>query len=259
MKRKIVLLLTACINPNGMANTALIDNEERKNQYYNALNFYLSTINIPIVFVENSNYDISNDYKKEIQSGSLEFITFNGNDFEKFRGKGYGEALIIKEGFQKSYYLNHCHYVVKITGRIIVQDIKRIISSKLLYFDNIFRCDFRLGDFLWSMVFVAKASTLQEIITNKIEQIDESKWVLFEHVLYCGMYESKKTIAIPFIEPPIIEGISGSWNVPYSDIINKDRVNLNIQLTPFFYKRANRPFAYAISRLVRFFYNRFKR
>lgn len=37
---RIVVLLTACVNPNGMSKTVLQDVELRRKQYVNALNFY---------------------------------------------------------------------------------------------------------------------------------------------------------------------------------------------------------------------------
>lgn len=256
MVNRICILLTACVNPNGMCYTALNDVEERRRQYYIALDFYLRVTNVPVVFIENTNCDIGKDYKTYIEAGRLECFTFNGNDFDKSLGKGYGEALIINEAFRRSSFLNRYRYVVKITGRLIVRNINHILSSRILCFDNIFRCDLRPNDFLWSMVFVIKASTLNRIFRENINQINDSEWKLFEHVLYRAMYEDKKTIAVPFIQSPIIEGISGSLNEPYADILGDDRCNTNMQLIPFFYKKANRHFFYIISRIARFIYNK---
>ena len=93
----MILLLTGCINPNGMPFTALNNKEERQNQYVEALHFYLSQTSYPIVFTENSGTDISILFQKEIESGRMEYITFMGNQ-EKERGKGYGECEILKYG-----------------------------------------------------------------------------------------------------------------------------------------------------------------
>lgn len=38
----VILLLTACINPNGMLYTAIQDTELRKKQYIESLTFYLT-------------------------------------------------------------------------------------------------------------------------------------------------------------------------------------------------------------------------
>lgn len=46
-----ILLLTACINPDGMPFTCLADVGVRKKQYIEALNFYLKNTTRKIVFV----------------------------------------------------------------------------------------------------------------------------------------------------------------------------------------------------------------
>ena len=78
----MILLLTGCINPNGMAFTALSNLEERKRQYINAIRYYLSNTNFQIVFCENSGTDISPLFQRGIDSGRMEYLTFNGNHEE---------------------------------------------------------------------------------------------------------------------------------------------------------------------------------
>ena len=55
MKRRYVILLTSCVNPNGMPFTALSDINVRKQQYLEALSFYVYNTSLPIVYVDNSN------------------------------------------------------------------------------------------------------------------------------------------------------------------------------------------------------------
>lgn len=87
--------MTACINPNKMAYTALQDWSVRRKQYCEALDYYLHATDYPIVFVENSGEDISPDYTEWIRKGRLEILTFEGNDFPRHLGKGYGEGIIV--------------------------------------------------------------------------------------------------------------------------------------------------------------------
>ena len=72
-----ILLLTACINPDGMPFTCLADVGVRKKQYIEALNFYLKNTTRKIVFVENSGTDISSSFK-DFQH-RIEFLCFDGN------------------------------------------------------------------------------------------------------------------------------------------------------------------------------------
>lgn len=92
---RIVVLLTACVNPNGMSKTVLQDVELRRKQYVNALNFYLQETSLPICFVENTGFDMSCEFHSYIDSGRLEYLCFKGNNYDKSLGKGYGEAVII--------------------------------------------------------------------------------------------------------------------------------------------------------------------
>ena len=80
MGNKYVIVLTACINPGKMIHTSLTDVDIRRRQYKDALEFYLLQTDYPIVFVENSGTDISGDFRKFVDCGRLEFITFQGNE-----------------------------------------------------------------------------------------------------------------------------------------------------------------------------------
>ena len=59
----MILLLTGCINPAGMSYTTLINPEERKKQYVDAIHFYLSKtkrfflFSFVIVFMMKSNLE----------------------------------------------------------------------------------------------------------------------------------------------------------------------------------------------------------
>ena len=81
--RQYVILLTACVNPSGMAFTALTDSDERLRQYRDALDFYLHHSSLPVVFCENTCYDLSDHYRPYIEQGRLECLSFDGNRFDK--------------------------------------------------------------------------------------------------------------------------------------------------------------------------------
>lgn len=129
LKENIVILLSACINPSGMPFTMLQDCNIRKNQYIKAINWYLVHTTFPIVFVENSGIYIGDSFNEYIESNRIEFITFNGNNYDKSLGKGYGEALIIEEAIEKSKLLSNCDNIVKITGRLIIKNIKKLTKG----------------------------------------------------------------------------------------------------------------------------------
>ena len=106
MGNKYVIVLTACINPGKMIHTSLTDVDIRRRQYEDALEFYLLQTDYPIVFVENSGTDISGDFRKFVDCGRLEFVTFQGNEeFDRKKGKGYGEALILEYALEHSLFV----------------------------------------------------------------------------------------------------------------------------------------------------------
>lgn len=205
---KTCVLLSACINPNGMSFTQLQNSTERLRQYIDALRYYLEKTSTPIVFVENSEHDISSSFVKEIGFGRLEILTFNGNNYNKLKGKGFGEALILKYAFEHSQILKHCDYVVKITGRLIVRNIKSILfESRLIKKELI--VSYLCQDFLDSRVFVASVSFYRDLFLPNIDKIDDSEGYYFESLLLdCKNQTSWR----PFYTLlPQVEGVSGTY------------------------------------------------
>lgn len=123
----IVLLLTACVNPNGMAFTALQDGEERLIQYIKSIKYYLGSTSAKIVVVENTNFNIQKYIDFSYPKEQLEFLYFDGNNYDKEKGKGYGEALILKYAFENSLFLEDADVVVKISGRYIASNLHQIL------------------------------------------------------------------------------------------------------------------------------------
>jgi hypothetical protein len=216
----MILLLTGCINPDGMTLTSLNNPEERKEQYKNAIRYYIAKTSFPIVFVENSGTDISVLFKDAILSGRMEYLTFFGNQ-NKNRGKGYGECEIIQ------YALNHSNIIkttndkriVKITGRLIIKNLNIIIwTHQLLSTKSTTICAINSKlSFPDSRFIIASESFYRDFIKRK-NTINDSKGVYFEHVLLQTIIEEKKYSFSPFYIMPIIDGISGSTGQKYENL-----------------------------------------
>ena len=183
LNNEVVILLTACVNPNGMSFTVLQNSDERLCQYQNALDWYLKNTAYPIVFVENTNTYIGNEYQVFVNSGRLEFVTFQGNDFPRYLGKGYGEALIIKEALTNSRLMFQCKWVVKITGRLIVTNINSLIkeSSKANTFSSACCATVKM---CLSYVFITSKPFLDYYFIPRLSDINDSEKGYFEHILY---------------------------------------------------------------------------
>lgn len=208
---KLIILLTGCINPNGMAFTQLNNVSERQKQYIDAIQFYLSNTTCQIVFCENSNTDIQPFI--ENTKDRLEILTFSGNK-NKQRGKGYGEAEIIEYALLHSSFIQDDCTIIKITGRLIINNINKIIRSLTCKHDFVtclFHSDLRFAD---SRIFCATVSFFREFLNNK-EHINDSNNIFFEHILASTILASSIHF-VPYSEEPLITGISGSTGKRYS-------------------------------------------
>ena len=216
MKRRYVILLTACVNPGGMPFTVLNDTSERLRQYRDALDFYLRETTLPIVFCENTLCDFSNEYKEHISSGRLEYITFDGNNFDKSKGKGYGEALIMEEAFRHSKLLSQCDIVVKITGRLIVRNISQLVKDNRRMMTNTIQTFYPHDKMIDSRLVILPKSLCHNDFLAKKNSINDTQGYFFEHLLYDTIISRKKYVFVPFLHVPLIDGMSGSTGNLYN-------------------------------------------
>ena len=259
-KYRTCILLTACVNPSGMSHTVLQNPEERAEQYKQALDFYVKETNLPIVFCENTMYDMASDYIQYIDSGRLEYMTFDGNNYDRSRGKGYGEAVIMGYALEHSEIIKNSKYVIKITGRIIIEDIRQYTSSVLYYLGNLFRSNIK-PSFISTYIFIARPQLIQKFIAKFQELIweDHPTNDLIEHHWYRALTkdpEFNKITYLPFISIPKVKGISGTTGQEYS---MKDRLIGNFVYTYYFEKeRNNKSIAilYLIAYYIHLFYDR---
>ncbi len=208
------ILLTACINPDGMSFTKISNETTRMEQYRKALDFYLENTPYPIIFTENSNVDISQHYTKYINNGRLEILTFSGNE-NKERGKGYGEANIIEYAINHSTKLEEGTIIVKITGRLIVENINEVINKRFPLQDKdgvtcSFNSDFSFPD---SRMIISPVSFLKRLLADK-EEINDSNHVFFEHILARHIFNDNIPYS-PFWMEPDFKGVSGTTGQTY--------------------------------------------
>lgn len=210
-----VILLTACINPNGMGNTLLADSEERKKQYYSALDYYLVKTNYKIVFVENTGVDISVDYDIYIKTKRLEVLFFQGNEYDKNRGKGYGEALIIDYALRNSLFINMNSLIIKISGRYIIKNINEIVSHAKVK-NTVYSLLLPHKKFSYSFFFISPYCFLKNFFLPYSENIDDSKQRIFEKVLFLSIIDwcKKRNKYSSFYQMLQVCACSGTVNKP---------------------------------------------
>lgn len=232
---KDFLLLTACVNPNGMSFTVLNNPNERKNQYIHALTWYLHNTDIAIIFCENSNTDLSTCFQSYINSGRLEILTFNGNNYNRSLGKGYGEAIIIEYSLRNSKMLSSMtdderksSRILKITGRLVCNNICNL-AKKYKRPDCVYS-DLENDDWgrvlcLSTVVFAPLKFWSDYFLPNK-SWLNDTLHHYFEHLLWKEIkywkqdgYKHRE-----FLVSPSIIGVSGTSGVRIDKPTLKDKV-----------------------------------
>lgn len=215
-----ILLLTACITPGGMPYTALQDSTEREKQYLHALRWYLNHTDFQIVMCENTNYGLPEEFLSYQECGRLEYLTFDGNDsFDKSRGKGVGESLIIQYAIENSKLIATADTIMKMTGRQILKNINFIAkhcSKRNCVYANTDRFKSNIK-FAFSQFIISPKSFYTDCFLKGIDKLDDSRFYYFEHLLADSMTKWKKDgkgDISEFWMPLLIEGYSGSQNLP---------------------------------------------
>lgn len=128
-KRRVCLLLTGCVNPNVKNDIlAVTDSSVRRRQYGEAIRWYLYNTPYDVVFCENSGTDITSDFADIDTGGRLEILTFVKSGGGT-RGKGYKEMEILEHIHDHSRLAAKAQLLVKITGRLILLNIKTIVND----------------------------------------------------------------------------------------------------------------------------------
>lgn len=238
--QKITILLTACINPQGMSYTALNNPATRLQQYIEAINFYIKETSTNIVVVENTDYDLGKHFD---YSDRLEFLFFQGNNFDKKLGKGYGEGMIVEYALQHSKLLQNTEAICKITGRNTVVDIaKRLQRYAMLSEKVIANIDFK-RKFVSAKCICCPTLFWKDYFLINRKMIDDSKHSYFENVLYYSLQNWIKgghRLCV-IIRPIPIKGISGTsakeLSISFSDYLKSVCSSVLLNL---YYKCFNR-------------------
>lgn len=207
------LLITACVNPNGMSYTTLSNKTTRLEQYKKVLLWYLENTSLPIVFVENTGFDMSPFVRKYIDDNRIEVLTFQGNVFDKNLGKGYGEAQIIEYALNHAGFLSGDVMIIKVSGMCICGSIHKISGScnrKDTVYALLFN-DKEKGFMCISKVISAPIIFYKDYLLKHKEEINDSHVVYIEHVLFKSIKEWELNHRFKeFWFPLKISGMSGS-------------------------------------------------
>jgi hypothetical protein len=162
IEQDFALLLTATIDIKGMPKAYPTVPEQRQEDYFNSLKYYVN--NHPqvrkIIFVENSGWSLDrvkqaveeNPYNKQV-----EFISLNCNEFPRKLGKGYGECLLIEKGLEQSSLIKTVTHFAKITGRIYLQNMSNILTIAPVAYDCL--CDYKDHGYIFKRLGTDKSAS----------------------------------------------------------------------------------------------------
>lgn len=84
-------------------------------------------------------------------------LQFDGGNFPAYLGKGYGELQIIKYAVEHSELLEKCDFIVKITGRYLVENIDTFLKELQTEDRTLVVADYdKQGHYTYGGLFIAR-------------------------------------------------------------------------------------------------------
>lgn len=218
-EKNIVLLLTGTIHVNNKSFTLLINADQRRKEYIETINYYLDKYPFPVVFVENSNENLSPYFEKEIKRERLEILHFDGNNYSAEIGKGLGELKCIEYAVKNALTITENSFIFKITGRYKILNFPNFIrfytkhpSLELMAdLTNNFR-------FSSSAIFGFRPFFARNYLFKNADLINDQDNFFFEHALGKAVLEAigNKINFQIFKYYPKLQAISGTTGQPYN-------------------------------------------
>jgi hypothetical protein len=222
---QISILLTATVDPKGIAFMERANPAVRLSDYCSALERWVADPWVRnIVLVENSGYPLD-EFRRIAGSGRLgknvELIGFDGQDFSRDLGKGYGEGLALTHLLEHSMQLRTTNRFVKVNGRYHVPNVGNVLAS-MTQETQIFCNITRSLTFADSRFFGGDRQFLKRVCIDALE-VNDQKGISLEHTLARSMLRGiADGLSWQFIATlPDIHGIAGTLNVPYVESRHK--------------------------------------
>lgn len=225
MPSRVVLILTATVDVRGVAFMERRDPNIRLNDYKRALSAWLSNADTPpLIFAENSGYSTS-DLRALVQrenghGHTIEFLSFDDNDYPRSLGKGLGELRTIRHALDHSHLISDDTFIIKVTGRHYIRNVSDLANCSMRAGDVDVFCDLR-GNLTWAdtRVFCATTHFIREFFLPMENAVDDTGGVTIEHALgravHLAMSRGRRWSMLP--RAPRIQGVSGTSDVTYPD------------------------------------------
>lgn len=217
---EVCIVLTCTIDIRGVAFTERSDTDIRLADYQIALRQWLKNGYVRrIILVENSGYNLDT-LKKIVAEDNVdkqvEFLSFDGQNFPRHLGKGYGESQALAYLADNSVLLGEANRFVKVNGRYYVPNINKYIEK--MKSDVEVMTD--LSGFLSfsdSRVFGGSAKFIKSYLCPEGDKVNDSHGFFLEHALaratLRAIADGMKWAPMPCT--PVIDGISGTKNISF--------------------------------------------
>ena len=237
------LILTATINPGDMPDLVRKDVSTRLNDYKKSFEFWLKKSTIKkIIFIENSNYDLSFFYNlaKKYKDKKIEILSNNLNSkFSKSLGKGYGQYLCLNEVFKISSLAKETNYFIDVTGRHCVKNFEKILEDI-----NFNRSDIYVNlsnnlKFSDTNIYAGSKDFFINYVIPETSKTNDEEYNIFEH---CVAKATLKAISNGFTLSrtpiyPVIDGYIGTNGKKYKqNFFKKLKLYLFRILKIYFFK-----------------------
>lgn len=205
------ILLTSSIDPNGCSFLVRSDIDERKNDYARALGRWLTMTSFDFVYVDNSGYDLSFlKYMFSEHAGRVEYISYNGNGYDRGLGKGYGELDIIGYALTHSAKLSECTHLIKSTGRYFFPNAEGMLDSiRIEDYDFV---GIHNNNTIHTGFFATKKDFYSSFMSNG-NPVNDSAGYYIEHIFHQMCFSTEKRHLIDRLGA---EGISGTFGTEIS-------------------------------------------
>ena len=179
-KNSFVIFLTATIQPGTFDFVGRANYQERESDYYHAIKFYMS-MQLPLVFVDNSNFHSEKIHGLTKDYPLFEYHTFKSE--KSIEGKGHGEIEIFDYALVHSEMLKKTDWIIKISGRYIIENISTFLSKIDLEGQEVFVNYTRNMRWADTRFILIKKTFYHEYFKPCVEKyLDEKNMVLLEHI-----------------------------------------------------------------------------
>ena len=227
--KKRCLIITATINPNSNF-VSQANPKDRRIEYLEVLKYYHSVFSDDIYFVENSDYNISDDKDFQLLFKTENVFYINQTkSIEVNKGKGYQEFKMLDDVVAE--LVNKYDEFLKVSGRYLTTNFSQLISQKNngIIIDRHQKKQVAITSF-----FRCTIDFYQKNIKGCYQKVNDDKRVFIEHILYQELKNTSKNKIDLFITTPYYKGVSGSYGGSLNrhplkiKLINLERMILRI-------------------------------